>query len=95
VYSGSVRDAELLASCYRNSFRIAVERGLKSLAFPAISTGVYGYPLDEAASVSLTAVKHHLEDDLGIQLVRFVLFDRPALAAFESAAHQIFRGGLR
>ncbi len=90
VYTGHPRDAELLASCYRSSLQIAVERGLKSLAFPAISTGVYGYPFDEAATVSLTAVKQHLEAQAGIELVRFVLFARAALTAFESAAQRVF-----
>ncbi|MGH9601754.1 MAG: O-acetyl-ADP-ribose deacetylase [Terriglobales bacterium] len=90
VYSGRCRDAELLASCYRNSLQIAAQHGLRSLAFPAISTGVYGYPLDEAAVVSLTAVKQNLDAEIGIELVRFVLFDRAALAVFESAAQEVF-----
>lgn len=95
VYTAQARDAELLASCYRHSLRIATEHGLKSLAFPAISTGVYGYPLNEAADVSLTAVKQHLEGSEGIKLVRFVLFDRAALTAFEGGAQGIFGGALR
>ncbi|MCI0353926.1 MAG: O-acetyl-ADP-ribose deacetylase [Acidobacteria bacterium] len=90
VYSGSPRDAELLASCYRNSLEIAAQHGLRRLAFPAISTGVYGYPLDEAAVVSLTAVKQHLDACAGIEMVRFVLWDQAALSAFQRAAQTVF-----
>ncbi|MGH9530880.1 MAG: O-acetyl-ADP-ribose deacetylase [Terriglobales bacterium] len=92
VYSGSPHDAELLASCYRHSLQLAAQHGLRSLAFPAISTGVYGYPLDDAALVSLTTVKQHLEAPSVIELVRFVLWDQAALAAFERAAQQVFGG---
>ncbi len=91
VYRGHARDAELLASCYRHSLQIATEHGLRSLAFPAISTGAYGYPLDHAAVVSLTAVKQHLEDNRGIELVRFVLWDQAALHAFQRAAQDVLR----
>ena len=56
VYSGRSEDAELLASCYRNSLDLALEKGCSSIAFPCISTGVYGYPLDEAADVALSAI---------------------------------------
>jgi O-acetyl-ADP-ribose deacetylase (regulator of RNase III) len=90
VYSGSPRDAELLASCYRHSLDLAVQHNLRSLAFPAISTGVYGYPLGEAAMVSVTAVKQHLKVAAGIELVRFVLWDRAALAAFRRATQAVF-----
>ena len=61
VYSRSGRSkAELLASCYRNSLRLAVENELRTIAFPAISTGIYGYPLDEAAKVSSQAIENFL-----------------------------------
>ena len=56
IYSGSQQDEELLASCYRNSLDLALESGCTSIAFPGISTGVYGYPIAEAAKVSLDAV---------------------------------------
>ena len=56
IYSGSKQDAELLASCYRNSLDLALESGCSSIAFPGISTGVYGYPIAEAAQVSLDTV---------------------------------------
>ena len=57
IYSGSVQDAELLSSCYRNSLDLSLINGCGSIAFPGISTGVYGYPIDEAAQVSLRTVR--------------------------------------
>ncbi len=80
---GSAGEAHLLASCYRRSLEVADELGARSVAFPAISTGVYGYPLEDAAvqavaGVRATEVQH-------VQEVRFVLFDDRAPAAFEAA----------
>jgi O-acetyl-ADP-ribose deacetylase (regulator of RNase III) len=75
VWRGGGRgEAELLASCYRESLRLAEEAGLKSIAFPSISTGVYGYPVGEAARVALGAIREHLEKGSGLELVRMVLF---------------------
>ena len=75
VYSRSGRSkAELLASCYRNSLRLAVENGLRTIAFPAISTGIYGYPLDEAAKVSSQAIENFLNSNPSLQEVRLVFF---------------------
>jgi O-acetyl-ADP-ribose deacetylase (regulator of RNase III) len=75
VYGRGGKDkAELLAACYSNSLRLAVEHGLKSIAFPAISTGVYGYPLDEAAAVSSKAIEKFLRADKSIEEVRLVFF---------------------
>jgi O-acetyl-ADP-ribose deacetylase len=75
VYSRGGRDkAELLASCYRNSLRLAVENGLQTIAFPAISTGIYGYPLDEAAKVSSQAIENFLNSNQSLQEVRLVFF---------------------
>jgi O-acetyl-ADP-ribose deacetylase (regulator of RNase III) len=71
---GGADKAELLAACYYNSLRLAVEHGLKSIAFPAISTGVYGYPLSEAAAVSSRAIEKFLRADKSIEEVRLVFF---------------------
>ncbi|MBI2986495.1 MAG: O-acetyl-ADP-ribose deacetylase [Deltaproteobacteria bacterium] len=77
VYGRGGKDkAEKLAACYRNSLSLAVKKGLKTIAFPAISTGVYGYPLEEAARVSSQAVARFLESDSLIQEVRLVFFSR-------------------
>jgi O-acetyl-ADP-ribose deacetylase (regulator of RNase III) len=80
---GGEGEAELLASCYRRSIDLAVEHGLKSIAFPAISTGVYGYPVELAAEVALGTTREELEKHPGIEEVRFVLFSDEHLNAFE------------
>jgi O-acetyl-ADP-ribose deacetylase (regulator of RNase III) len=82
VFSRSEDRSDLLASCHREALRVADELGAGTVAFPAISTGVYGYPLDLAAPVALRAVTHA---DTGVELVRFVLFHDRALEAFERA----------
>ena len=79
---GSAGERELLASAYRASLDLALRHGLKSVAFPAISTGVYGYPPDEAAPVAISAVR---EAATQVEEARFVLFDRNALGVFERA----------
>jgi O-acetyl-ADP-ribose deacetylase (regulator of RNase III) len=73
---GGKEKAEQLAACYRNSLSLAADKGLKTVAFPAISTGVYGYPLEEAAQVSSQAVAKFLESDSSIKEVRLVFFSR-------------------
>ncbi len=82
VYTGSPEDPVLLASCHTEALRVADELGARSVAFPAISTGVYGYPLDEAAPVALGAA---LGARVAVEDIRFVLFDDRALHAFERA----------
>ncbi len=90
IYSGRPNDAQLLASCYRNSLALAIEHGLKSVAFPSISTGAYGYPLDQAARVALKAVKETLEAyPGGLEEVRFVLFGSEAYRAYSRALAQL------
>jgi O-acetyl-ADP-ribose deacetylase len=80
---GEVDDAPgLLAGCHTESLRVADELGARTIAFPAISTGVYGYPLDEAASVAIDAVRGA---DTAVEEVRFVLFGRDAAEAFARA----------
>ena len=71
---GGTDKAELLAGCYFNSLSLAVKHGLKSIAFPAISTGVYGYPMSEAAAVSSRTIEQFLRADKSIQKVRLVFF---------------------
>ena len=71
---GGKEKAELLAACYRNSLQLAEDKGLKTIAFPAISTGIYGYPLEEAAKVSSAAIENFLGTDKSIQEVRLVFF---------------------
>jgi O-acetyl-ADP-ribose deacetylase (regulator of RNase III) len=88
-YSGSPRDAELLASAYRSSLMLAAQHGVQSIAFPSISTGIYGYPLDQAAPIALATCRDVLLGQPGIILVRFVLFDEETFRAYERAAQTI------
>ena len=83
---GGAGEAELLASCYRNALRIAVKLGLRSISFPSISTGAYGYPVDEAAAVALLAVSFFLEAEASsVEIVRFVLHDKSSYMTFAGA----------
>jgi O-acetyl-ADP-ribose deacetylase (regulator of RNase III) len=83
VYRDGTRgEAELLASAYRESLKLASGNGLKSIAFPSISTGAYGFPLEEAAAISLSTVMDYLKEHRDIRLVRFVLFGRNAYDVF-------------
>ena len=82
---GSAGEADLLAQCHARSIELAAERSCSSVAFPAISTGVYGYPIDHAAAVAIPAARAAMERHLAITDVRFVLFDDRSLAAFERA----------
>jgi O-acetyl-ADP-ribose deacetylase len=77
--------AELLASCYENALRLADQEGHASIAFPAISTGIFGYPLKEAADVAIGTVARMFVDLKNIKKIRFVLFDDEARAVFEKA----------
>jgi O-acetyl-ADP-ribose deacetylase (regulator of RNase III) len=88
---GEQRAAELLASAYRRSLEVAAENGVRSVAFPSISTGAYGYPVDEAAPVALqTAIDYLLAQEAGaIRLVRFVLFGRQAYQVYQRALDQL------
>jgi O-acetyl-ADP-ribose deacetylase (regulator of RNase III) len=89
VYHGWTRDAVLLASCYENSLRLVSDHRLRSVAFPSISTGIYSYPLDEAAPVALKAVIRYLIAHPGIELVRFVLFDRQTFEVYARALDEL------
>jgi O-acetyl-ADP-ribose deacetylase len=89
IYSGIPRDAELLASAVRNSLHLAAERHLKSIAFPAISTGVYGYPMTEAARVILSTIVNSLKNETSLDRVVVCLYDRQALNIFEAALTEI------
>jgi O-acetyl-ADP-ribose deacetylase (regulator of RNase III) len=83
---GRSGEAATLASCYRNSLALAAERGLASVAFPSISTGAYGYPVRDAASVAIAAVHEAFAAGVGrLELVRFVLFSEGDLAAYRRA----------
>ena len=83
VYSGRLRDARLLADCYRNSLKLALDHGLASIAFPAISCGVYGYPIADAARIALDTAICFLKTTDCITRVVFALFSNADLAVYQ------------
>ena len=89
IYSGRAADARLLASAYQTCLQLAEERKLQSIAFPSISTGVYGYPLDEAAPIALKTVIEHIQQPTSLQQIVFVLFGGDSYAAYKKALAQL------
>jgi O-acetyl-ADP-ribose deacetylase (regulator of RNase III) len=89
---GRHREPDLLASAYRRSLEVASEHGLRSVAFPSISTGAYGYPVRDAARVALRTVADYLREHEDIELVRFVLFSAGDLAVYQEAATELSGG---
>jgi O-acetyl-ADP-ribose deacetylase (regulator of RNase III) len=87
---GNCGEAELLAQAYQNSLRLAVAKRLKTVAFPSISTGVYGYPVESASRVALKAVKEFLEKENSLDEVVFVLFSESALEVYLDEARKVF-----
>ena len=80
---GRSNEAALLAGCYRNSLKIALEHNIRSVAFPSISTGVYSYPLEEAAQIAVRTVNEFIETHPGeLDLVEWVLFDRKSYEVY-------------
>lgn len=90
VYRGRPEDSRLLAAAYGNSLDLAAQHGLKTVAFPSLSTGAYGYPLDQASKVALKAVQQGIEKHPGkFDEVRFVLFGQEAFDAYARALGQL------
>ena len=87
VWNGGKRgEAGLLADCYRNSLELAVQKGIRSVAFPSISTGIYSYPIGQAAKIAVDTVKEFLkEHPEDLDLVEWVLFDQTTYDAYEHA----------
>jgi O-acetyl-ADP-ribose deacetylase (regulator of RNase III) len=89
IYSGTSEDEKLLASAYQSCLDLAEQYGIKSVAFPSLSTGVYGYPLDEAAPIALRTIIAHIQKATSLQEVMVVLFGDEAFQAFERALKDI------
>ncbi len=90
VYRGGEQgEPEALASCHRESIRLADEHGLASLSFPAISTGAFGYPVSEAANVAISSTIDALRSAKSVKKCRFILFDSDDLSTFEQAAKKL------
>lgn len=89
---GKKNEPELLAGCYRNSLKLAVENGVKSIAFPAISTGVYGYPLREATEIAVKTVVDFANVDKSVERIVFVCFDTATLKLYEDVLSRYIEG---
>ena len=91
-HGGGAKESDLLASCYFNSLKVAMENGIRTVAFPSISTGVYGYPVDKAARVAVGTVKRFLDEFPDkIDVVEWVLFDDRTFAAYEEEIDRLYR----
>jgi O-acetyl-ADP-ribose deacetylase (regulator of RNase III) len=88
-HGGGRGEAELLRSCYRHSFRLAKEHGVKSIAFPAISCGVYGYPVEQAAEIAVGEALQALEDNPDLEKVYLVAFGEATEAAYRRALEKL------
>lgn len=89
IYSGGKEDEQLLASAYQSCLNLAEQKGIESIAFPSLSTGVYGYPLDEAAPIALHTIVEHTKKPTSLKQVTIVLFGNKAYRAFEQVLQDI------
>ncbi|MFH1349418.1 MAG: O-acetyl-ADP-ribose deacetylase [Pseudomonadota bacterium] len=91
IWAGGHKNEEnLLASCYKNSFKAGQELGLQTIAFPSISTGAYGFPLERATEIALTETKKFLETDKNLTKVVFVCFGEKAFSTYQEVYKRIF-----
>lgn len=91
IWHGGNQDEDtLLAQCYQNSFRRAVENNIKTIAFPSISTGAYGFPVIRASQIALREIKNFLENDTTIKKVYLVCFDQYTLYTMKSVFREVF-----
>ncbi|MEM3055013.1 MAG: macro domain-containing protein, partial [Candidatus Bathyarchaeia archaeon] len=88
---GKSGEPELLAEAYRNSLALAVLKGIKSIAFPSISTGAYGYPIQEACKVALKTVKEFLEKEDKLEKVALVLYSKHDFEVYKKAVKEILQ----
>ncbi len=88
---GNQGESDLLAQAYENSLQLAVSNGLRTIAFPALSTGAYGYPIEKASHIALRAVKEFLEKEDRLDEIVFVLFSEADLQVYSATAAEIFR----
>ncbi|GAJ22753.1 unnamed protein product, partial [marine sediment metagenome] len=91
VYSGSKSDPEDLRDCYKNSLLLASRNKIKSVSFPSISTGIFGYPVKEASRVALKTITNFLEEHPEIDLVRMVLFTEGDYSIYKSSLDKILK----
>lgn len=91
VYGVNEPAAELLANCYRNALKLAEEYKIDSIAFPAISTGIFGYPMEEAAKTAFAAIADLASGLNTVKIIRFVLFDRISCEVHEKALQNLMK----
>jgi O-acetyl-ADP-ribose deacetylase (regulator of RNase III) len=87
-HGGKHGESELLVEAYKNSLKLAVSKGLKTIAFPSISTGAYGYPTEKSSKIALKTVKEFLEKEDNLNEVLLVLFSKPDLETYKKAAKE-------
>jgi O-acetyl-ADP-ribose deacetylase (regulator of RNase III) len=87
-HGGNHGEDDLLASCYRKSLELAEQHGIKTIAFPSISTGTYGFPFERAARIAVSEVKNYLEKNTSIEKVIFVCFGQEAYECCMKRVHQ-------
>jgi O-acetyl-ADP-ribose deacetylase (regulator of RNase III) len=88
-YSGSPKDPELLSGAYRKSLELCTQNKVSSIAFPSISTGIYGYPVEKASNIALKTVIDYLKNHPEIKLVRFVLFDSKTFEVYKESLNAV------
>ncbi len=87
-HGGSQNEEQQLAACYRNSLALAREHGARTIAFPAISTGAYGFPIDRATRIAVAEVRRFLESDDSVEQVMFVCFGQSALKEYQATTEE-------
>jgi O-acetyl-ADP-ribose deacetylase (regulator of RNase III) len=87
---GNANEEPLLENCYRNSLQLALQHDIRSIAFPSISTGVYGFPIDKASRIAIRTVKAFLEEHASIQQVIFVCFGQHDYQIYQDALKEVF-----
>ncbi len=90
-HGGNGGEPDLLASCYYNSLKIAMDNGIGKIAFPSISTGVYSYPVDKAAKIAVDTVERFVrENQYAFDLIEWVLFDDRTFAAYDAEIDKLY-----
>lgn len=89
IYRGAPEDAQLLAGAYASALALANERGLRSIAFPSLGTGAYGYPIEQAAQIAIETIARHLRGRTSVSEVLMVLFSVRDFAVYESALSKL------
>lgn len=92
VYGRDKPEDELLANCYLNALKLAEEQGIERIAFPSISTGAFGYPMEEAARVAFDTIKITVEDHTSVKLIRFVLWGEDAMNVHKKVMEETLVG---